>query len=106
MKRNWEEVDHDPVSGRRIFKSRDSENCRYYGDYSFMEAADFEVRCPDGRVLREMSGSAKGEHWCGVFLWFVKGSDGRQVRLDESDREEDEFYDVPDIPLQKTSAAP
>jgi len=96
---NWEELDHDPVSGRRIFKADEPVSRNgYYGTYDFKVAARFEVRDADGNVLLRSSGSASGEYWCGVFLWFVKGADGRQVRLDESDREEDEFYDVPDVP--------
>lgn len=104
--KNWKEIDHDPVSDRRIFKADDSDEGKYYGGYDFKVAADFEVRDANGDVLMTSSGSAKGEYWCGVFLWFVKGSNGRKVRLDESDRDEDEFYDVPDHPLQTRTPPP
>lgn len=100
MSKTWEELDHDPVSGRRIF-SRDvpTHQGGYYGTYSFKVEKDFQVRSADGTVLRQLSGTARGEYWCGVFLFFVHGADGKQVRLDESDRDEDEIYDVPDTPL-------
>ncbi|MEM7429083.1 MAG: hypothetical protein AAF441_23595 [Pseudomonadota bacterium] len=95
----WEEVDHDAASGRRIFKAEEEvAPSGNYGTYQFKTAARFEVRNADGEVLFKTSGSASGEHWCGVFLWFVEGSEGRRVRLDESDTESDEFFDVPDTP--------
>lgn len=100
MEKSWKEIDHDPVSDRRIFKADDPDGDRYYGGHDFRVAADFEVRDANGDVLMKSSGSAKGEYWCGVFLWFVKGSNGRKVRLDESDRAEDEIFDVPDLPLR------
>jgi len=101
MDTRWEEIDHDASSGRRIFKA-DEKGGRSGGDhgtYNFKVRAKFEVRSADGDVFLEQSGSASGECWCGVFLWFVKGSEGQRVRLDESDVETDQFFDVPDTPI-------
>ncbi len=100
MSKEWEEIDHDEVSGRRIF-SREVEpvSSGYNGTYDFDIAKDLQVRNADGEVLLQKHGSASGEYWCGVFMFFVKGSEGKKVRVEESDREEDEFFDVPDTPL-------
>ncbi len=100
----WEEVDHDRVSGRRIFNRETESGNGGYGGHHFEVSADFEVRDTNGRILLKKSGSAKGEYWCGVFLWFVEGSEGRQVRLDESD-EEDRTFNVPDPPTSKQDNA-
>lgn len=99
MGRKWEQIDHDPASGRVIFKADEEVNRPglYRGNDHVVEAV-FEVRTAQGTVLWRTWESAKGEYWCGVFLWFVKGSNGTQVRLDCSDVEVDEIIDVPDTP--------
>ncbi|MEL6299276.1 MAG: hypothetical protein AAFQ45_11975 [Pseudomonadota bacterium] len=98
MEAEWSEIDHDAESGRRIFK-RDAPNQRSgtYGTYDFEVAADLEVRDAAGTVLFATRETASGEYWCGVFLWFVKGTAGTQVRLDASNKD-DRIYDVPDTP--------
>ncbi len=103
MVSQWEEIDHDATSNRRIFKVDEppSEKSGYYGTYDFDVGARFEVHNESGEVLFKTSGTAKGEYWCGVFLWFVKGSNGRQVRLDEFDSEAGQIFQVPDEPIQK-----
>lgn len=101
MKPIWEEIDHDPTSNRRIFKTDDLvEQSGHYGTYDFKAEATFEVRNADGEVLLRTFGSARGEYWCGVFLWFVKGSEGQQVLLDESDNKVDRIIEVPDLPIR------
>ncbi|MEM1317931.1 MAG: hypothetical protein AAGF29_06680 [Pseudomonadota bacterium] len=98
--KDWELMATDDVSGRQIFKrdvpvvslGRPSN----YGTYDFRVEAEFEVRDRAGRVLFETSGSASGEYWCGVFLWFVEGTDGTKVRLEESDRAEPLVIDIPE----------
>ncbi|MEL6871981.1 MAG: hypothetical protein AAFO62_04115 [Pseudomonadota bacterium] len=94
----WEQIDHDPVSDRRIFKREIAFGQGGFGGHEFELTAEFEVRDGRGRVLARFTESAKGEYWCGAFLWFVKGSDGTRVRLSRSDRREDEVHDVPDTP--------
>lgn len=93
-KETWTEIDHDAVSGRRIFKRDTAFGNGGCGGHHFEVEADFEVREPDGRVAMSTSGRAKGEYWCGTFLWFVKDKGGARVRLYQSDRD-DEHYDVP-----------
>lgn len=100
--REWEQVDHDPVSGRRIFKADTLHSGgRLGGTYDFKIEADFEVRDETGLVLMRSSGSASGEYWCGVTLTFVDGSDGKQVRLWESDVDDAQIYSVPDRPSER-----
>lgn len=95
----WELLDTDESSGRQIFKRdvpRDAGSAQStYGTYDFKVQAEFEVRDPAGNVLLKTSGTAKGEYWCGVFLWFVEGSNGTQVRLEESDSAEKPALNVP-----------
>ena len=99
MARNWEQLDHDPASGRVIFKAdEDVHRPGLYRGNDHIVGAMFEVRTAQGTVLLRTSGTAKGEYWCGVFLWFVKDSNGTQVRLDCSDEEVDDIIDVPDTP--------
>ena len=93
--RLWEQIDRDVESGRLIFKRETSFGSGGYGGHFFELSADFEVRDAEGVVLFRTSGSASGEYWCGTFLWFVKGSGGRRVRLYQSDRDEDVFYNLP-----------
>ncbi len=98
MTSQWTELDYDQASGRRIFK-RDAPSPRAgnYGTHDFSVAADFEVRDSGGAVLLSKSETACGEYWCGVFLWFVKDTDGRQVRLEASNKDE-QVFDVPSTP--------
>lgn len=105
--KTWTHQQTDQSSGRQIFK-RDVApitNTIRHG-YDFKVAADFEVRDAQGQVLMSAYGMASGEYWCGVFLWFVKGSSGTQVRLDESDKSEDTILDVPDQPKTMETPAP
>lgn len=99
--RKWGLQDTDSVSGRQIFKMdvpiESDSRAGSYGTYDFKVQADFEVRDKAGRVLLKTSGSASGEYWCGVFLWFVDGSDGTKVRLEETDQEKDTILLVPDV---------
>ncbi len=92
----WEEIDHDAVSDRRIFKREVEFGNGGYGGQHFELQAEFEVRDVTGNVLLQTSGAAKGEYWCGTFLWFVPGSDGRRVRLHQSHQDDDVYLDVPD----------
>ncbi|MEM6589568.1 MAG: hypothetical protein AAF641_14065 [Pseudomonadota bacterium] len=98
----WELLASDAASGRQIYKKdvppAGTSNTSTYGTYDFKVAADFEVRDAEGRVLLTTHGSASGEYYCCVFLWFVDGSDGTQVRLEESNREDHPILDVPDTP--------
>jgi hypothetical protein len=102
----WEDIDHDTASGRRIYKAdEDSQRSSNYGTYDFRVTETFEVRNANGPVLLELSGSESGEYWCGLFVWFVEGSEGRRVRLDASDQETDQFFEVPDLPTRVQSRA-
>lgn len=106
----WELLDSDAPSGRQIYKQdvpplRASKTSNY-GTYDFKVAADFEVRDAQGQVLLTASGAAQGDYWCGVFLWFIKGSHGSQVRLEQSDTEDDIILDVPDDPILRPKSKP
>ncbi|KMW58269.1 hypothetical protein AIOL_003240 [Candidatus Rhodobacter oscarellae] len=107
MSAAWTLEETDPTSGRQIF-ARPSEPIGKgdTGTHDFKIARDFQVRSAAGEVLLEAHGSAAGEYWCGAFLFFVDGSAGRQVRLDESDRAEDVIMDVPDTPLAPDAIRP
>lgn len=96
---DWKELDHDPVSGRKIFEAPDKllGTNSPMGGHSRSIAKQFEVCNPKGEVLLKAFGDARGEYWAGVSLFFVKGTDGKRVRLDEPDSE-DKFCDVPDTP--------
>ncbi len=102
LETDWELMATDAASGRQIFK-KDVPNDPGFGadsgTYDFFVSAAFEVRDSNGAVLLKTSGSARGEYWCGVFLWFVEGSDGTRVRIDRSDDEETQILDVPDRPV-------
>lgn len=100
MTKSWTLEATDPASGRAIY-ARDAEPIGQAdtGTYDFKIARDFQVRDAQGAVLLQAYGTAKGEYWCGAFLFFVEGSKGTRVRLEESDAPEDLFYDVPDTPL-------
>lgn len=96
----WQEEEKDAASGRKIFAREVVEGRKGdSGTYDFSMEREFQVRSERGEVLLQKSGSSNGEYWCGVFLFFVDGSDGRRVRLDESNKEKDEFFDVPDTPI-------
>ncbi|MEM9029295.1 MAG: hypothetical protein AAGC70_13090 [Pseudomonadota bacterium] len=97
----WEEIDHDSVSDRRIFKREVEFSNGGYGGQHFELCAEFEVRDAAGNVLLKTSGTAEGEYWCGTFLWFVKGCDGQRVRLYQSHRDDDSYLDVPNAPAAK-----
>ncbi|MEM1306557.1 MAG: hypothetical protein AAGG99_03450 [Pseudomonadota bacterium] len=99
MDKPWEEIDHDPVSGRRIFMRETSFGTGGYGGHDFEISADFEVRDATGRVLLTTCGSAKGEYWCGTRLMFVEGTNGQRVALYESHRTATTSLDVPDGPV-------
>ncbi|GAA6179971.1 hypothetical protein NBRC116594_14090 [Shimia sp. NS0008-38b] len=103
MTSDWQEEEKDSVSGRIIF-ARDIPRKRQgtYGTHDFATAREFQVRSKAGDVLFQVSGSAEGEYWCGVFLFFVEGSEGRQVKLDESDVPENKIFDVPETPLHQS----
>ncbi|MEM8973595.1 MAG: hypothetical protein AAGD43_16170 [Pseudomonadota bacterium] len=93
--KTWEEIDHDTFSGRRIFKREVEFGNGGYGGQHFELQAEFEVRDAADRVLLKTSGTAKGDYWCGAFLWFVDGSNGQRVRLYQSHRDDDTYLDVP-----------
>ncbi|MEM7438244.1 MAG: hypothetical protein AAF393_01500 [Pseudomonadota bacterium] len=100
MDDSWKEEERDAASGRTIYARNVPRDLHgNYGTYDFAMAREFQVRSPDGDVLLQQSGSAKGEYWCGVFLFFVDGSEGTRVRLEESDRPEDQFFNVPEKPM-------
>lgn len=100
MIEGWQEEEKDDASGRTIF-AREVPHGREgnYGTHDFAMQREFQVRAANGEVLLQKSGSTEGEYWCGVFLFFVEGTDGKRVRLDESDKPEDSFFDVPDTPV-------
>ncbi|MEM9356471.1 MAG: hypothetical protein AAGB04_09670 [Pseudomonadota bacterium] len=102
----WEEIDFDTISGRRIFKREVEFGNGGYGGQHFELSAEFEVRDAAGRVLLQTSGTAKGDYWCGAFLWFVEGSDGRRVRLHQSHQDDDTYLDVPDAATVSQSTGP
>lgn len=104
MDQEWQIEEQDEASGRAIC----AREIQYHrqgitGTYDFSISREFQVRNQSGDVLLQVSGSAKGEYWCGVFLFFLEGSNGKRVRLVESDRPENTFLDVPDTPLAKES---
>lgn len=96
----WIKEATDSVSGRTIY-GREVKTGSHgnYGTNSFRIEREFQVRDPSGRVLLQTSGTASGEYWCGVFLFFVVETDGAIVRLQQSDKPDDVQFDVPDIPL-------
>lgn len=100
MNEDWQEEEKDTASGRVIY-AREVPHGRQgnYGTYDFAIAREFQVFSSAGEVLLQVTGSAQGEHWCGVFLFFVEGSDGAKVRLEESNKPEDTILDVPDTPI-------
>jgi len=100
MNQSWEAEEKDIASGRQIFARQVPHNRKgNYGTHDFAIAREFQVRTENGEVLLQTSGSAKGEYWCGAFLFFIEGSEGTEVRLEETDRNENTFLDVPDMPL-------
>ena len=99
MGEQWEEIDRDSKSGRRIFKREVNFGDGGYGGQYFELRADFEVRDAEGRVLLKTDGTAKGDYWCGTFLWFVQDTGGQRVRLYQSDTVSDVFFDVPEAPV-------
>ncbi|WP_157063821.1 hypothetical protein [Phaeobacter sp. 11ANDIMAR09] len=100
LNKDWQQEEQDTSSGRKIFaREIPRELSGNYGTYDFSLSREFQVRTSDGEILLQVSGSAKGEYWCGVFLFFVDGSEGAKVRLEESNKDENTFLDVPDTPL-------
>ncbi len=99
----WELLDTDPVSGRQIYKQND--HFKYEGGHDFRTSENFEVRDANGEMLMRAHGSAEGSYYCHVMLFFVEGSNGTQVRLDESDNMEDGIFDVPDKFIDETLSA-
>ncbi len=101
--KQWELVETDPISGRQIFKLND----RSYSDggHDFGVSESFEVRDASGALLMRAHGSAMGSHYCHVMLFFVEGTNGTQVRLDESDNMKDGIFDVPDKFIEGTLSA-
>lgn len=98
----WTLEETDPDSGRQIFaRAVPTSPKGLYGTYAFSIERDFQVRTNDGEILLQTNGSAKGEYWCGVFLFFVADAAGTQVRLDESDTPKDKILNVPDAPLPR-----
>lgn len=94
----WKELDHDPISGCKIYAADGSADPKNpLSRFNATVEEQFEVRNAKEEVLLRAFGSANGEHWAGVFLFFVEGSDGKRVRLDQSDKD-DIFYDVPNEP--------
>ncbi|MEM1159648.1 MAG: hypothetical protein AAGJ28_01835 [Pseudomonadota bacterium] len=100
MKHDWQKEAVDAASGRTIY-AREVPHARQgnYGTYDFAIAREFQVRSATGEVLFQTSGSAEGEYWCGVFLFFVDGAEGAKVRLEISEEPEDQIFDVPDTPV-------
>lgn len=100
MNEDWQEEEKDTASGRVIYAREVPHGLQgNYGTYDFALAREFQVRSPSGEVLLQTSGSAQGEYWCGVFLFFIDGSKGTKVRLEESDRQENTILEVSDMPL-------
>lgn len=96
----WTLEETCPTSGRTIYAREVPEGRGgTSGTYDFAMEREFQVRTAESEVLLQVSDTAKGEYWCGVFLFFVDGSHGRRVRLDASNTPKDRFFDVPDVAL-------
>ncbi|MEO0342705.1 MAG: hypothetical protein AAF198_04645 [Pseudomonadota bacterium] len=95
MTKDWEEIDSDPQTGRRIFKR---ETDFSGGNDEYKVEAEFEVRNAVGDVLYRTAGTGKGERWAGTFLYFATNDgeirDGTRLRLMQSSYD-DAFFDLP-----------
>ncbi|MEM9716359.1 MAG: hypothetical protein AAF826_07570 [Pseudomonadota bacterium] len=95
MIKDWEEIDFDPETERRIFKRETGFSGRS-DDYKV--DAEFQVRNAAGEVLYRKSGRGKGERWAGTFLFFVRNDDdtkdGTRLQLMQSSYD-DECFELP-----------
>ena len=97
---NWENECKDNDSGRTIYaRNMPLTSNANTGTYDFALVREFQVRSPKNDVLLQVVGSSKGEYWCGVFLFFIDGTNGTKVRLEESDKLENTYFDVPNKPI-------
>ncbi len=80
----WNEVDRDLVSGRSIFST-----------YADANTTEFEVREADGTVLHKCFGSRGDVQFVDAHLFFVNGSEGHRVRLQEPHKEIQTVTDLP-----------
>lgn len=99
MDNPWCERHSDPVSRRSIWSARDVEDEPHnaFKKHDTSTSTKFQVRSETGEVLLRAFGESLGEYGTGMDLYFVEGSDGKRVRLDQSNGK-GIFCDVPDAP--------